>query len=82
MTVIVGALEDGFYAADDGPRIPADERERIFEAGYLTSLDGTGFGLSIVKKIAEAHGLDVLAVEGAGGGGRFELTGVAFVSSS
>ncbi|MFB6157186.1 MAG: PAS domain S-box protein [Haloferacaceae archaeon] len=78
VTVTVGALSDGFYVADDGPGIPADERERVFEAGYSTSAEGTGFGLSIVRQVAEAHGWAVEVVDGTEGGARFEVTGVAF----
>ncbi|TKX83579.1 HAMP domain-containing histidine kinase, partial [Halorubrum sp. SS5] len=38
--------------------------------------DGTGFGLSIVAQIADAHGWDVRVTDGADGGARFEVTGV------
>lgn len=74
----VGRLDDGFYFEDTGPGIPADEREQIFEAGYTTNQDGTGFGLNIVKEIATAHGWEIRATEGADGGARFECTGVTF----
>jgi len=50
VTITVGDLDDGFYVADDGPGIPVDEREQIFESGYSTLTDGTGFGLAIVEK--------------------------------
>ena len=79
VTVTVGALDGGFYVADDGPGIPAENRERLFEAGYSTSQEGTGFGLSIVEQIAEAHGWAVAVTEDSGGGARFEVTGVEFV---
>ncbi|MFB6302508.1 MAG: ATP-binding protein [Haloferacaceae archaeon] len=75
-TVTVGNLEDGFYVADDGPGIPEDKRDRVFDAGYSTADDGTGFGLNIVREIAEAHGWTVTATEGEAGGARFEITGV------
>ena len=56
VTVTVGLTEHGFYVADDGPGIPTDTVDDIFEYGHTTSEDGTGLGLSIVKTIAEAHG--------------------------
>ncbi|EMA30230.1 sensor histidine kinase [Haloarcula japonica] len=56
VTVTVGLTEHGFYVADDGPGIPTDAVDNIFEYGHTTSEDGTGLGLSIVKTIAEAHG--------------------------
>lgn len=76
VTVTVGALDDGFYVEDDGPGIPAADREKIFDAGYTTSTEGTGFGLSIVKEIVEAHDWDINLREGADGGARFEITGI------
>jgi len=78
VTVTVGVLDDGdgFYVADDGPGIDGAERDRIFEAGYSTASEGTGFGLSIVRKIAGAHGWSVRAVESEAGGVRFEFTRV------
>jgi len=74
VTVTVGTLPDGFYIEDDGPGIPADEREDVFDAGYSTTEDGTGFGLSIVEEIADAHGWEIRAAEGSNGGVRFEIT--------
>jgi len=56
VTVTVGLTDHGFYVADDGPGIPTEEVDDIFEYGHTTSEDGTGLGLSIVKTIAEAHG--------------------------
>jgi len=72
-TVTVGRTAGGFYVADDGPGIPEDVRERVFEAGYSTDSDGTGFGLNIVRNIAEAHGWSVGVTESASGGARFEF---------
>jgi signal transduction histidine kinase len=76
VTVTVGALEDGFYVADDGPGIPEAERDRVFDRGYSTSEDSTGFGLSIVAQIADRNGWTVGASESDGGGARIEVTGI------
>nr|WP_231737024.1 HAMP domain-containing sensor histidine kinase [Halobacterium sp. CBA1126] len=78
VTVSVGTIEDaaGFYVADDGPGIPPEDRETVFEVGHSTAADGTGFGLNIVRSIAEAHGWSVAVTEGEAGGARFEFTGV------
>ena len=80
VTVTIGELDDGtgFYVADDGPGIPEADRERVFEGGYTTSESGTGFGLRIVERIADAHGWSVRATESADGGARFEFAGVEF----
>ncbi|UPW00423.1 PAS domain S-box protein [Halorussus gelatinilyticus] len=63
--VEVGLLDDGqgFYVADDGPGIPEAEREQVFDHGFTTDEDGTGFGLAIVSSIANAHGWNVEAVD-------------------
>jgi signal transduction histidine kinase len=71
--------EDGFYVADDGPGIPPERREAVFEVGETSTTDGTGFGLTIVNRIAEAHGWTVSVTGGADGGARFEFDGVDVV---
>jgi len=75
LTVTVGALDGGFYVADDGSGI--DDDGDVFEMGYSTADDGTGIGLAIVAQIADAHGWQLDLTESEGGGARFELTGVA-----
>ncbi|MFB6077909.1 MAG: sensor histidine kinase [Halarchaeum sp.] len=80
VTVTVGALADGFYVEDDGPGIPDADRQNVFEMSYSTSESGTGFGLSIAKQVADAHGWDVRVTDGRAGGARFEFTGVEFGS--
>jgi len=76
VTITVGATDEGFYVEDDGPGIPAEERESVFEGGYSTTADGTGFGLRIVEQVATAHGWEVRVTDGTGGGARFEVSGV------
>jgi signal transduction histidine kinase len=78
VTVTVGALADadGFYVEDDGHGIPIDDREAVFEPGVTTAESGTGFGLTIVKRIAEAHDWTVTVETGTDGGARFVFTGV------
>ncbi|WP_424014758.1 ATP-binding protein [Halorubrum xinjiangense] len=71
-------LPSGFFVADDGPGIPPEERERVFEVGYTTDANGTGFGLNIVNEVASAHGWEVAVSKGSRGGARFEITGVEY----
>ena len=78
VSVSVGAMDDGFYVADTGPGIPESERGEIFEAGYSTNEDGTGFGLRIVEQIVDAHGWEITVTESEQGGARFDITGVEF----
>jgi PAS domain S-box-containing protein len=72
--VEVGPLDEreGFYVEDDGPGVPEDVREKVFDHGFTTAEKGTGFGLAIVESIADAHGWEVEAPE-ADTGARFEF---------
>jgi len=63
---------DGFYVEDDGPGIPEEQREHVFDPGY--SDGSTGLGLAIVGRVVTAHGWEVTAEEAVGGGARFEVT--------
>ncbi|WP_136717925.1 sensor histidine kinase [Halorientalis salina] len=93
VSLLVEPLEDGFAVEDDGPGIPVEEQDQVFEYGHTTDEDGTGFGLAIIKEIVEAHGWDIRVMngdmahssqEGDGteyGGARFEITGVTTARS-
>lgn len=59
--------------ADDGPGIPADKLERIFEAYYTTRPKGTGLGLAIVKHNVELYGGTVHVESKLGNGARFTV---------
>lgn len=72
--ITIGQLPDGFFVEDDGHGISAEEQGVVFQAGYSTSPDGTGFGLRIVELVIEAHNWDVSLTNGSDGGARFEIT--------
>lgn len=82
VTLWVGGLDDGFFVEDDGPGIPDDKRDEVFEPGYSSDEEGTGLGLNIVKTIAEAHGWTLSVTDGREGGARFEVRGVEMGSPS
>ena len=67
-------LPSGFYVADDGPGIDDAHRTNVFDSGFTTESDGTGFGLAIVAQIAEAHQWNVEVLNSRTGGARFEFT--------
>jgi signal transduction histidine kinase len=76
-----------FAVADDGPGIPPDQRERIFDRFHRTdsardrASGGTGLGLAIVRAIAQAHAGHVTAGERPGGGAKVELELPGFTAS-
>jgi len=80
VTVTISEIPGGFAVSDDGTGIPEADRETVFESGYSTTTDGTGFGLSIISQIAAAHGWTVTLTESDAGGACFEFTGVDVVS--
>lgn len=58
---------------DEGPGIPPDKRERIFEAYYTTKPQGSGLGLSVVKHNTELYGGTVRVESELGKGAKFTL---------
>jgi PAS domain S-box-containing protein len=67
LTVVVSATDEGLLVADDGPGIEPAHREEVFEPGFTTCDDGTGYGLDIVREIVESHGWTVALRPVAGG---------------
>jgi PAS domain S-box-containing protein len=79
VTVTLGRLPEGFYVEDDGPGVPAEIREDVFDFQVSTAEDGTGIGLAIVEAIARAHGWSVDVESGSDGGTRVVFSGVDVV---
>jgi signal transduction histidine kinase len=81
-TVRVTAAVDGdrvrVEVADDGPGVPADDAERIFERFHRgdsarpRDAGGSGLGLAIARTVARRHGGE-LTLDPAGAGARFVL---------
>ena len=80
--VMVGGAFDGewvrYTVDDNGPGVPPEKRERLFELFYRgdpeTKVPGEGIGLAQVRMIAERHRGTVRAGEAPGGGARFTLS--------
>lgn len=58
---------------DDGPGIPSDRVEKVFEAYYTTKPKGTGLGLAVVKHNVELYGGKVRVESALGRGAKFIL---------
>jgi signal transduction histidine kinase len=82
-----GADHLRFLVEDDGPGIPADQRERVFDRFHRTDTardrvsGGSGLGLAIVRAIAEAHEGHVAVRHRAESGTKIELELPGFTAS-
>lgn len=70
---------DKYY---DGSAIPDEKKDQIFETGFTTNRQGTGFGLAIIKRIVNAHGWSISVTDSRDGGARFEITGTELVEQN
>jgi signal transduction histidine kinase len=79
VTVERGPGEARLVVEDDGPGLPPDALERVFDRFYRVdrarsrAQGGTGLGLAIVRHIADAHGGQVRVENRPGGGARFRV---------
>jgi signal transduction histidine kinase len=80
--ILVGAEQDGdevcLFVQSDGPTLPEEERERIFEPFVRGQGDrrarGSGLGLAICRTIVERHGGHIAVAAGIPAGNRFSFT--------
>ena len=70
--VVDGALE--IAIRDFGPGVPADQRDRIFEAFTTGRAQGTGLGLAVTRRIVELHGGHIAVDDHPEGGAIFRMT--------
>jgi len=73
VAVTVETTDTGFAVADDGAGFDDPPGQELFDYGHTTADGGTGFGLSIVRDVAEAHDWRVRAESSAAGGARFVI---------
>ncbi|QLD88810.1 PAS domain-containing sensor histidine kinase [Natronomonas salina] len=78
VTVEIDVLEsaDGFYVQDDGPGYPEDVKIQMEAPSGLSRQYGDGYGLQIVRQVADEHGWEMHLRDAPDGGARIEFTGV------
>jgi len=59
--------------SDNGPGVPQEDRDRVFDPYFTTKTDGTGLGLPIVKKVVLEHDGDIECVVSDMGGACFRI---------
>jgi two-component system sensor histidine kinase HydH len=62
-----------FEVSDAGPGLPDDGAARIFDPFFTTRTNGSGLGLAVARRVAEAHGGSITAENRAQGGATFRL---------
>ena len=76
----VGTVEYGangdfgmLLVSDEGPGFAPDDLAKIFQPGYTTKPEGSGFGLFLAKRIVEDHGGALALETGEAGGARVRV---------
>lgn len=76
-TIVLGASVDGDVVeatvADDGPGIPPDLQERVFQAYFTTKEEGTGLGLFVTRKMLADQGGSIACTSTPGAGAVFRV---------
>jgi len=58
---------------DTGPGIPPEQRDSVFDPGFTTRRDGTGFGLAIAKRLVDSQGGQITMRESEPRGCTFDI---------
>ena len=76
-TIDISAKADGdrvrLWVGDSGPGIPLDRREQVFEPFYTTREQGSGLGLSVVRRNVENNKATIRVGRSELGGAEFEI---------
>jgi signal transduction histidine kinase len=71
--VLIGALRDELFVENSGPAISNDDVQTLFEPFFTTKSHGAGLGLPIARRIAEAHGGELVLSRNEPGRVRFSI---------
>ena len=76
MEIAVQSRPPALSVSDQGPGVPAADRDKLFERFWRADRSGgrgAGLGLAIVQRIAAAHGARIEVGDAAGGGAKFTI---------
>ncbi|HTK28990.1 MAG TPA: ATP-binding protein [Vicinamibacterales bacterium] len=62
------------FVDDNGPGIPVEARERVFQPFYTSKRNGTGLGLALVQKIIVFHNGQIVAASSPAGGASLQVS--------
>ena len=82
MTGKSSAAEAFLEVRDNGPGVPASQREEIFKPYFTTNQKGTGLGLAVVHQIVLAHGWDIKCLPNEPKGAIFRLSHLKLCAAS
>jgi signal transduction histidine kinase len=72
--VVVGASMSGIWVEDSGSGMTDEHIQKLFSPFFTTKPQGTGLGLSTVKKILDAHQASIHVSSAPGKGARFDIS--------
>ncbi len=72
-SICPGSGEVSITVSDTGPGIPAENLERIFDAGFSTRPSSPGLGLAVCRKIVEQHRGSIRVINRPSGGATFTV---------
>ena len=61
------------FVRDDGPGIPPEQIDKVFDLFFTTKTRGSGMGLALSGRIIQEHGGSISVVNAQGGGALFEV---------
>lgn len=73
VSTVAGPSGLGIHVSDNGPGVPADHADKIFEPFVSLRSGGTGLGLAVVRSVARAHGGDIELADNTSEGAVFVL---------